>query len=115
MKTLLTGLLLCVSTLLLHAQSTITGKITNEKGMPIQGVSIFIKGAKTGTLSDVNGFYSIKVPNDHTILVFAYVGCTPQEISVKGKTVIHVTLKPVTIALNEVIVIGDRSEERRVG
>ena len=106
MKTLLSLLLLCVSTVVLNAQSAITGKITDEKGVPLQGASITIKGTKTSTVSDLNGFYSIQVPNEKATLVFAYVGFEVQEIKVKGKTVINVTLKASLKSLDEVVVIG---------
>lgn len=113
MKTLLSLLLLCASTVLLNAQSTITGKITDEKGVPLQGASIRLKGLNTSTASDENGFYSIQVPDEKATLVFAYVGFDVQEIKVKGKTVINVKLKASTKSLDEVVVIGYSTQKRR--
>ena len=98
--------MLCTGTLLLNAQSTITGKITDEKGASLQGVSITVKGTKTSTISDANGLYSIQVPNEKATLVFAGVGYETQTIKVKGKTVIDVTLKEAVKSLQEVVVIG---------
>ena len=106
MKTLLTLLMLCTGTLLLNAQSTITGKITNEKGVALPGASITVKGTKTSTLSDANGLYSIQVPNEKAILVFTLVAYEAQEIKVKGKTVIDVKLKESAQSLQEVVVVG---------
>ena len=113
MKTLLSLLLLCVSTVVLNAQSAITGKITDEKGVPLQGASITIKGTKTSTVSDLNGFYSIQVPNEKATLVFAYVGFEVQEIKVKEKTVVNVTLKASTKSLDEVVVVGYGTQRKR--
>jgi Ca-activated chloride channel family protein len=113
MKTLLSLLLLCASTVLLNAQSTITGKITDEKGVPLQGASIRLKGTKTSTASDVNGFYSIQVPDEQATLVFAYVGFDVQEIKVKGKAVINVKLKASTKSLDEVVVVGHGTQRKR--
>lgn len=106
MKTLLTLIIWCASTFVLTAQTTVTGKITDEKQVPLQGVQVTLKGTKTATVSDANGSYSIRVTNDKAILVFAFVGCTTQEISVKGKTVINVVLKAHVNHLDEVVVIG---------
>ena len=106
MKTLLTLLLLCASTVLLHAQSAITGKITDEKGALLQGVNITLKGTHTSTVSDAKGVYSIQVPDEKATLVFAFVGFEVQEIKVKGKTVINVQLKSSVKSLDEVVVVG---------
>jgi Ca-activated chloride channel homolog len=113
MKTLLSLLLLCTSTVLINAQLAITGKITDEKGVPLQGASITIKGTKTSTVSDVNGFYSIQVPAEKATLVFAYVGFDVQEIKVKGKAVINVTLKASIKSLDEVVVVGYGTRRKR--
>ncbi|OQP57650.1 hypothetical protein A3860_08440 [Niastella vici] len=113
MKTLLSLLLLCASTVLLHAQSTITGKITDEKGAPLQGASITLKGTKTSTASDVNGLYSIQVPNEKATLIFAYVGFDVQEIKVKGKGVINVILRSSVKSLDEVVVVGYGAQKKK--
>jgi Ca-activated chloride channel family protein len=112
MKTLLLLLLLCANTGLLTAQFTITGKITDEKGVPLQGVSITVKGTKTGTASDASGFYSIQVPHEKATLVFAYVGFNKQEIKVKGKTVVNVKLKASIQSLDEVVVVGYSTQRK---
>lgn len=98
--------MLCTSTLLLNAQSTITGKITDEKEVPLQNVTIKLKGTNKATASDVNGLYSIQVPNEKATLVFASVGYESKEIKVKGKTVINVKLKTSVMMLEEVVVVG---------
>ena len=89
---------------MLHAQITITGKITDEKGAPLNGASITLKGTKISTVSDVNGFYSIQVPDEKAILVFTSVGLDAQEIKVKANKVItSITNIPVSIELNRLV------------
>lgn len=115
MKTLLSVLLVYAGTFLFTTQPiTITGKITDEKGNALQGVSIVIKGTKTTVSSDAAGAYSIKVPDDKATLSFAYVGYQSQEIKVKGKTVIDVKLQLTAQALNEVVVVGYGVQRKRV-
>jgi Ca-activated chloride channel family protein len=113
MKTLLTLLLLCASTALLNAQITITGKITDEKEVPLTGASIRLKGTHTSTVSDVKGLYSIQVPDEKATLVFAFVGFEVQEIKVKGKAVLNVKLKSSIKSLDEVVVVGYGIQRKR--
>ena len=84
----------------------ITGLVTDEKGEPVIGASIAIKGLNTGTVTDVNGVYSINnVPKD-AVLLFSFVGMKPREVEVKGKNSINVVLAESVISLNEVVAIG---------
>ncbi|MDI3319585.1 vWA domain-containing protein [Pinibacter soli] len=107
MKTLLSVLLVYASTFLFTAQPiVITGKITDEKGNSLQGVTVTIKGTKTSVSSGANGSYSITVADEKATLSFAFVGYYQEEIKVKGMTVIDVKLRPVAQSLNEVVVVG---------
>ncbi|WP_394355211.1 SusC/RagA family TonB-linked outer membrane protein [Mucilaginibacter myungsuensis] len=85
---------------------TITGRVTDKKGETLPGVSILLKGTKTGALTDMNGSYSIKVPNGQSVLVFSFVGMVAQEITVGTQTVIDVVLADATNTLNDVVVVG---------
>ncbi|TDQ11294.1 TonB-dependent receptor [Pedobacter metabolipauper] len=87
-------------------QIIVTGKITDEKGLPLIGVNITIKGTQTGTSTDANGNYKIPVTDANTVLVYTLVGMSPQEISVTNRTTINVTLREAQTGLNEVIVVG---------
>lgn len=90
----------------LQNQQTITGKVTNDKGEPIPGVSVIIKGTTNGTITDVDGNYSLGIPADAKVLVFTYVGMTMQEITIGSQTVINVVLKEAAVGLDEIVVIG---------
>ncbi len=84
---------------------TIKGKVTNEAGSPMTGVSVQVKGGARGTTTDAEGNYTIKV-SDLAILVFSYVGYDSQEFPVTGKTEIDVKLEPSKKALEDIVVIG---------
>ena len=85
----------------------VTGTVTEaETGYEIPGVNIFIKGTTQGTITDLDGNYSLEVPDENTVLVFSFVGYESQEIEVGGQTTINVILNEETRALEEVVVIG---------
>jgi TonB-linked SusC/RagA family outer membrane protein len=84
----------------------ITGKVTDEKGEAMPGVTIVEKGTTTGTITDTNGNYSFPKTSPNDILVFSFVGMQSQEVSVGNKNVINVALSESTTSLNEVVVVG---------
>jgi TonB-linked SusC/RagA family outer membrane protein len=84
-------------------EAVIQGRVTNEKGEPLAGVSITVKGNATGTSTDADGKYSINVPEGGT-LVFTYVDFTSQEVAVTRHTTVNVVLLQADKAMNEVIV-----------
>ena len=85
---------------------TVSGKLTDESGNPMPGVTVVVKGSTVGTITDTGGKYSLtNVPPD-AILVFSFVGMKTQEIPVVGKSVINVALQEETIGIEEVVAIG---------
>jgi TonB-dependent starch-binding outer membrane protein SusC len=91
---------------LLQQQRTVTGKIVDEEGMPIIGATIILKGSSKGTISDLNGNFSIEIPEGEQILVFTYVGMQKQEISITDNLRLNVFMESEAEALEEVVVIG---------
>jgi len=92
---------------------TVIGKVLDDKGLGIPGVTIAIKGKKVGVATDMDGHYKIdKVPAS-AVLVFSYVGMVTQEVSVNGKMILNVTLKEASNDLNEVVVIGYGTSKRK--
>ena len=83
----------------------ITGKVFDENGNSVPGATIMVKGTTNGTISAVDGKYSIDAKKGD-ILVFSYVGYQKQEIAVKESKVINVYLKPQVVNMNEVVVMG---------
>lgn len=100
-------LALCgVTTIDLYAQEhlQITGTVTAD-GDPLPGVSVLIKGSSTGTITDIDGKYSIQAPPT-AVLQFSFVGMTPVEIGVEGRNVIDVVMSDASQNLDEVIVVA---------
>jgi len=85
--------------------STVSGTVLDPYGEPLPGVNIIIKGTTNGTVSDLDGKYSINVPEDAT-LVYSFVGYVNQEIPVADKSVIDVTLEEDLGDLDEFVVVG---------
>lgn len=93
---------------LTYAQSrTVKGKVTStEDGSSLPGVNITVKGTSTGTITDVDGNYSINVPSSEAVLVFSYVGFVTQEMVVGANSTIDIKLVTDTETLSEVVVVG---------
>ncbi|MEO6632344.1 MAG: carboxypeptidase-like regulatory domain-containing protein, partial [Mucilaginibacter sp.] len=87
------------------ADVKVSGKVTDEKGLALPGVSVSVKGTTTGIVTDVNGGFTLNVPNAST-LVFRYVGYLTQEIVLNDQATINVQLLPDARSLNEVVVVG---------
>ena len=93
---------------------TVKGKVLDDKGAILPGVSILLKGSKTGTSSDANGNYSISVPNTKGTLVVSFVGFTNQEVAINNRNTIDITLAPDATSLGEAVVIGYGSQIKKV-
>jgi len=79
-----------------YAQTTISGTVIDDKGEPVPGANIRVKGySDVGTISDLNGQYNLSVPTEATTLVFSFVGMATQEVEIAGRTTIDVTFSPV--------------------
>lgn len=95
------------------AQSAIKGKVTDKTGQPLPGVSVKVKGTATGTVTDVNGNYSLRVPTNAT-LNFSFIGFASQDVPTGSRSVINVTLTESANNLNEVVVVGYGTQKKAV-
>jgi TonB-linked SusC/RagA family outer membrane protein len=97
-----------------HGQSgrTLSGRVTNENGQPLPGVNILVKGSTIGTVTDVDGNYSLNVPDNNTVLVFSFIGFLSQETAVGQRSSVDITLSEDTTQLDEVVVIGFGEQSR---
>jgi TonB-dependent SusC/RagA subfamily outer membrane receptor len=93
-------------------QRTITGKVTSDKGEPLSGVSLQVKGTSKAAVTIDNGTFSIEVEDNAKILVFSFVGMDTKEVNIEGKTTIEVVLQLSNRSLNEVVVVGYGTQKR---
>jgi TonB-linked SusC/RagA family outer membrane protein len=106
---LMTGLL----SLSVSAQTTVGGTVTDKSGDPLSGVSIVVKGTTTGTVSSIEGTYSVSIPGADAVLVYSYLGYITQEIAVNNRTLINVVLEEDAQALDEIVVVGYGVQKKR--
>lgn len=87
-------------------QLTVSGVVLDNQNKPLPGVTIQIKGSGQGTITDIDGRYSIVVPGGNTVLVFSFIGYQYQEITVGNRRVIDVVLQESVTELEEMVVVG---------
>lgn len=92
---------------------TVSGKVTDDKGRPLPGVSVQVKGTSKGAQTNVNGEYQLAGIDANAILIFSYLGYQPQELPVNGRTSISVTLNSSSIGLGDVVVVGYGKQSRK--
>lgn len=99
-------LVVVCTSLMASAQTAVKGNVTDEKGEPIIGASIQIKGEQGGAVTDLNGNYKINNVGNNAVLVFSYVGYSTQNVPVGGRSTINVKMKEDRELLDEVVVVG---------
>lgn len=92
---------------------TVSGKVTDDKGVTLPGVSVVVKGTTQGTTTDSDGAFKIAVPSENAVLVFSFVGYVRQELAVGSKTTLTIALSPDDQTLNEVVVVGYGSQRKQ--
>lgn len=93
-------------------QKSVSGKVTDSSGSSLPGVSVVVKGTTTGSITDVNGSYSLANVPANAILQFSFVGMKTQEIAVAGKTTINATLVEESIGIDEVVAVGYGTQKK---
>ncbi len=86
--------------------ATITGKVTDAKNAPMEGVNVSVKGSKRGTITNAAGVYTLANVPENATLLFTYTGYGDKEVLVKGTAPVNVSLVEVVTGLNDVVVIG---------
>ena len=94
-------------------EKTITGVVKSDDGEPIPGVNVIIEGTIQGTATDFDGNYKLTVPSSSSVLVFSAIGFTTQSIVVGDKTTIDVVLASFLTAVDEVVVIGYGTQQKK--
>lgn len=85
---------------------SLSGTVVDSAGEPLIGVNVSIKGTTTGTITDLDGKYTLQAPNSNSIVVFSYIGYKSEEVPVGSKTIIDMTLHDDTQLIDEVVVVG---------
>lgn len=98
-------------------QNVVTGRVTDNRGEALPGVNITIKGTTLGVTSDIEGRYSIAVPDLNGTLVFSFIGFAEAEVPIAGRQVVNAQLEEATTALDEVVVtaLGIKREAKSLG
>ncbi|MBP9480533.1 MAG: TonB-dependent receptor plug domain-containing protein, partial [Parabacteroides sp.] len=103
----------CITTAFAQ-QGSVKGKVLDETGQPIIGANVVEKGTTNGTITDLDGNYTLTVPNvQRSILQFSFIGYTTLEDAVKGRTKIDAKLSPSVVNLGEVVAIGYGTQTRK--
>lgn len=106
------GFLLALAYPGMGQDTQVTGKVTDQDGAALPGVNILIKGSTSGTTTDVDGKYALQVPEGGA-LVFSFIGYTTQEIEIGGRAAIDVVMVADMTTLNEVVVVGYGTQEKK--
>jgi TonB-linked SusC/RagA family outer membrane protein len=90
----------------------ITGVVTDEKGETLPGVTVSLKGSQTAVVTDVNGKFTLNIPDASGTLVFTYIGYVKQEVAINGQTTFNIKLEADSKSLNEVVVVGYGTQKK---
>lgn len=98
-----------------YTPGTVKGRITDAKGNPVAGASVLVKGTRTGTTADNNGFYSINVPTGNTSIVISSIGMETMEVQASSNGYSNITMKENIASMSEVVVTGYGLQGRVAG
>ncbi|MDX2070312.1 MAG: TonB-dependent receptor [Haliscomenobacter sp.] len=96
-----------------YAQITVNGTITSEDQQPLIGATVLVKGTTTGAVTDLDGKFTVQVPDQNAVLVIGYTGFAEQQITVGTQTQLNIVLKVDIQRLNELVVVGYGSQKKR--
>lgn len=105
-------LMLC-GVLAFSQNRTVTGKVTDGSGNPLSNVSVQVRGTKTGTTTKDDGTYSLSVSSNAKNLIFSAVGVEAEEVSIGSQNSINISLKSTNKALEEVVVVGYGTQQKK--
>src|SRR5690554_27711 len=101
-----------VERIISQQQRVATGTVTDNRNLPLPGVTVVVKGTVQGTVTDADGKFSLTLPSDATTLQFSFVGMRTQEIEIGNRTTFNVSLEEETIGIDEVVAIGYGTQRR---
>lgn len=111
-KFLLVSIIFCLPFLAQAQERIVSGKVTDNNGEPLIGITIVEKGTTNGTISDVDGSYRIKLIQENPVLIFSYIGFKTQEIPVNNQTVINIGMEEDIQELANIVVVGYGTQKK---
>jgi len=91
---------------------TITGKVVDNSGAGLPGVTVVVKGTTLGVITDIDGYYSVSIPADAKILSFSFIGMKSQEVVIGNQGAINITMYSDITDIDEVVVVGYGTQKR---
>ena len=114
MKNLISVLLVVVGfTFSLSAQRTVSGVISDQSGTPMIGANVLVDGSDVGTITDIDGAFSLQVPDNSSTLLVSYTGYLDQKIDITESSYVTIDLREDRLLLDEVVVVGYGSQDRK--
>lgn len=113
MKQLIMAITMLLSFQIVMAQTQITGKITDEGGVGMPGVTVLVKGTNNGTITNIDGQYTLQIDENAKIIVISSVGYLTKEIAIEGQNTIDVQMETDVQGLEEVVVVGYGVQKKR--
>lgn len=102
------------SSSLILQDAIIRGKVTSmEDNEPLPGVNVVVKGTATGTTTDIDGNYSVRIDDMNSTIIFSYIGYTTEEVNIAGRSIIDLAMAPDIRELSEIVVVGYGQQERQ--
>lgn len=93
-------------------EKTVTGKVTDNAGAPLVGVTVAVRGTTIGVTTDVEGTYHVKFPSEYNALKFSMIGFESEEHNIDNQTLLNVTLKLSVSSLDEIVVVGYGTQKK---
>jgi len=109
---LITLFLMLFSVAVMAQNKIVKGTVLGTDNTSLPGVSIVVKGTLLGTVTNVDGEFSLSIPSDAKTLVFSFVGMKPKEVEIGNQTSLNVTLEEETVGLDEVVVVGYGTQKK---
>lgn len=91
---------------------TVSGTVTDDSGEPVVGVTVHVKGTTAGTITGLDGTYTLDIPGGTQVLVFSFIGMQTQEVTVGSQSTVNVTLASGVVDLDEVVAVGYGTQQR---
>lgn len=96
-----------------NPQETVSGVVVDQTNLPLPGVSVLEKGTTNGTITDLDGKFTLTVESEESVLVLSFIGMETQELTVGSRRMFDITLDDDTQSLDEVVVVGYGTQKRR--